>query len=293
MELFLLQFIGGLSKAMFLFLIAAGLSLIWGVSRVFNLCHTSLFMLGAYIEYSVFSMAIHNQSQFFIALIVTPLAIGVIGLFIEIFLLRPLYRVPQGGDFIIFLTIGLIFIIGDIVRMIWGAQYINIPKPPILLGSFEILGYVFPKYYIPILTVSPLIALGIWALINYTRFGLLLRASTMDREMLSALGINVSRLNTYVYFLACCLTGLAGALAAPALALFPAMDGELIMEAIAVVVIGGLGSLPGSFVAALLIAEVESFGILAFPAMSLVIVFAIMAGVIIIRPWGLFGRPEL
>lgn len=292
METLVLQFIGGSSKAMFLFLIAAGLSLIWGVSRVFNLAHASLYMLGAYLEYTFLRLTIQSSMQFWIALIVGPILIGLIGVFLEVVLLRHLYETEEGADLIILLTIALIFIIGDVVRMIWGPQFINAPKPEMLIGSFNFLGYHLPKYYIPILTLAPLIALGLWGLINHTRFGLRLRAATMDREMLAALGIKVTRLYTLVFFLACWLAGLAGALAAPVVALYPAMDGEVTMEAIAVVVIGGLGSLPGSFLAALLIGELESFAILAFPSMSLVLIFALMALVIIVRPWGLFGRPE-
>lgn len=292
METFILQFMGGLSKAMFLFLIAAGLSLIWGVSRTLNLAHASLFMLGAYLEYSLLGMWPKGSGHFLIALVAGPILVGLVGAFIEIVLLRNLYKSKEGGSLIILLTIGLIFVIDDVVRLIWGPQYTNVPKPEIIAGQFSVLGYIFPKYYIPILTLSPLIALGLWALINHTRLGLLIRAAIMDREMLDALGINVSRLYTLVFFLGSWLAGLSGALAAPVVVLHPAMDGEVIMEAIAVVVVGGLGSLPGSFIAALLIGELESFGILAFSAMSLVLIFALMALVIIVRPWGLLGKPE-
>lgn len=292
MEVFVLQLMSGLSKAMFLFLLAAGLSLIWGVSRVFNLAHASLFMLGAYLEYSLLRVLPQGQEQFFVALLIGPIIVGLIGLFIEIGLLRHLYKAEMSGDLIILLTIGLIFVIDDMVRLIWGARFINIPKPEILMGSFNMFGYTFPRYSIPVLTMAPLIALGLWVLLVRTRIGLLIRAATMDREMLDALGINVSRLYTFVFSLACWLAGLAGALAAPAISLQPAIDAEVIMEAVAVVVIGGLGSLPGGFIAALLIGLMESFGILLFPAMSMVLIFALMAVVIIIRPWGLLGSPE-
>jgi len=292
METFILQFVGGLSKAMFLFLIAAGLSLIWGVSRTLNLAHASLFMLGAYLEYSLFGVLSRGSEHFLVALIIGPILVGLAGIVIEVGLLRKLYRSKEAGGLIILLTIGLIFVIDDTVRLIWGLMYVNMPKPEIISGQFTIFGTSFPKYYLPILTLSPLIALGLWGLINHTRLGLLIRAATMDREMLDALGVNVTRLYTFVFFLGSWLAGLSGALAAPVVVLHPAMDGEVIMEAIAVVVVGGLGSLPGSFIAALLIGELESFGILAFSAMSLVLIFALMALVIIIRPWGLMGKPE-
>lgn len=292
MEILILQSISGLTKAMFIFLVASGLSLIWGVSRVFNLAHASLFMLGGYLEYTFMRVSAPTSEQFFIAIIVGPIVVGLVGIVIETVLLRRLYKVEMGGDLIILLTIGLIFIIDDGVRMIWGARFINSPKPDFLVGSFTMFGHIFPKFYIPILTLAPLIALGLWGLINHTRLGLLVRAASTDREMLSALGTNVTKLYTLVFFISCWLAGLGGALATPLIALHPALDSQVIMEAIAVVVIGGLGSVFGSFIAALLIGELESFGILIFPSMSLVLIFALMALVIIVRPWGLLGKPE-
>ena len=286
----MLQFISGFAKAMFLFLIASGLSLIWGVSKVLNLTHGSLYMLGAYLVFSLLHRLPLNPGYFLIAIVAASILVALIGGVIEMVLLRRLYRAEE--FYIILMTIALIFIIDDVVRWIWGPYFLSVAKPTFLAGSWSIWGHSFPTYYIPILTAGPMIAIGLWFLVYRTRWGLLVRAAAMDREMLEALGVDVPRVCTLTFMLGCGLAGMSGALAAAVVTLEPAMDATVIIEAIAVVVIGGLGSLPGTLVAALLVGILESFAILIFPSISLVLVFAIMTLIIIIHPAGLLGIPE-
>lgn len=290
MELFLLQFTAGLSKAMFLFLLAAGLSLIFGVTRVINLAHGSLYMVGAYLLFFLARLLPTSPFQFWIALLVAPVIVGLLGGLIEVLLLRRVYRSEE--LYVVLLTIGLIFLIDGLVRLLWGVQHFNVPRPEALAGSIYVLGQAFPVYYLLTLTLAPAVGLGLWGLFYKTRWGLLVRAAATNRDMVSALGVDVPRLYTATFMLGSWLAGLGGALAAPMVTLEPTMDATAIIEALAVVVVGGLGSFAGSLLSAILVSEMESFGILVFPAISLAVIFILMAIVLIVRPWGLLGRPE-
>ncbi|MEI9475299.1 MAG: branched-chain amino acid ABC transporter permease [Deltaproteobacteria bacterium] len=291
MESFLLPFISGLGTGMVLFLIASGLSLIWGTSRVFNIAHASLYMLGAYFMYAITHISSDGGELFFwIALISGPIFVAILGGIIEITLLRKLYSAEQ--VYVILFFIGLIYIIDDLVKLIWGSLFLSVPMPTLFSGSMTIMGQDYPSYFILILGLSTLITGGLWFIIYRTRFGLSLRAAVMDREMLGALGINTSRLFTLTFILGCWLAGVAGCLIAPIRVVEPTMDGSVIVEAIAVVIIGGLGSIPGTLVASLIIGELGAFGILAFPYLSTILVFLVMAVVITVRPWGLMGVQE-
>ena len=290
MELFLLQFFSGLSKAMFLFLLAAGLSLIFGVTRVINLAHGSLYMVGAYALFSLSRVLPSTPFQFWIALLIAPVVVAALGGLIEVTLLRRVYRSEE--LYTVLLTVGLIFLIDGLVRLFWGVQHFNVPRPEALAGSIHVLGQAFPTYFLLTLTLAPAVGLGLWALFYKTRWGVLVRAAATNREMVSALGVDVPMLYTSTFVLGSWLAGLGGALAAPMVTLEPTMDAAAIIEALAVVVVGGLGSFAGSLLAAVLVSEMESFGILVFPAISLAIIFILMAIVLIVRPWGLLGRPE-
>lgn len=286
MDLFVLQFSSGLIKAMFLFLIASGLSLIFGVTRVINLAHGSFYMLGAYL---LFTLA--APLGFWFGMLIAPLAVAALGGVVEVLLLRRLYK--SGELYVVLLTFAVILIVGDVAKMAWGTQFVTVSGPALLGGTVKLLGHDFPKYNLLILALGPLLALGLWALFYQTRWGLLVRAAAMDREMLEALGINVRRLLTTTFVVGSWLAGFGGALSAPLVALEPTMDASIIMEAFSVVVIGGLGSFAGSLLGSVLIGELESFGILVFPAISLALIFGLMAVVLIVRPWGLFGKPEV
>jgi branched-chain amino acid transport system permease protein len=285
----LIQFLAGLANAMFLFLIASGLSLIFGVSRIVNFAHGSFYMLSAYLAYTVITWLSPSPWGFWVALLVAPVAMAALGALIEIALLRRIYAAPELYQLV--LTFGLVLIAGDAVRYLWGTSNKTVPTPPALAGSAPILGQPFPVYYLVVIAAGPLVALGLWWVFYRTRWGILVRAATQDREMVAALGVDQSWLFTTVFVFGTWLAALGGTLAAPMVALTPGMDTTIIVEAFVVVVVGGMGSFAGSLLASLLIGELSSFGILVFPRVSLILIFALMAGVLILRPWGLLGRP--
>ncbi len=286
---FALQSLAGLANAMFLFLVAAGLSLIFGVSRIVNFAHGSFYMLAAYLTHTLLAALPDSPARFWLALVLAPLAIAGLGAVVEVGLLRRIYRAPELYQLL--LTFGLVLIAGDAVRFLWGTENRSVPLPAALAGAVSVLGQPFPAYYLLVVALGPLVTAGLWWLFYRTRWGVLLRAATADREMVAALGVDQRLLFTTVFVFGSWLAGLGGALAAPLVALTPGMDTTIIVEAFVVVVVGGMGSFGGSLLAALLIGELQSFGILVHERASLILVFLLMALVLIVRPWGLLGRP--
>ena len=284
------QALAGISNGMLLFLIAAGLSLIFGVLRIINFAHGALFMLGAFIAVSLSGWLPESSASFVAVLIGASAGLAVIGVAIESGLLRRIYRAPH--EFQLLLTFALVFILGDAVKLIWGNQDHSVAMPPLLVGSTQALGVTFPTYRLFLIAAGIVVALGLWWLLHKTRWGIFVRAATMDRAMLGALGVNTRVLFTTVFALGAALAGLGGALAAPVVSIGPGLHVQVIIDAFVVVVIGGMGSVMGAFVASLLVGLVNAFGILAFPGLSVVLTFALMAVVLIVRPWGLFGTPE-
>jgi branched-chain amino acid transport system permease protein len=284
-----LQALAGLANAMFLFLVASGLSLIFGVSRIVNFAHGSFYMLAAYLTHTLLLALPGSAAAFWLALLLAPLAVAALGAAVEVTLLRRVYGAPELYQLL--LTFGLVLIVGDLVRWLWGPENRSVPLPAALAGSVTVLGRPFPAYYLLVVALGPLVTLGLWWVFHRTRWGVLLRAATADREMVAALGIDQRRLFTGVFAFGSGLAGLGGALAAPLVALTPGMDTAVIVEAFVVVVVGGMGSFGGSLLAALLIGELQSFGILVHERASLVAIFLLMAIVLVVRPWGLRGRP--
>jgi branched-chain amino acid transport system permease protein len=284
-----LQALAGLGNAMFLFLVASGLSLIFGVSRIVNFAHGSFYMLAAYLTHTLLDILPPAAPRFLFAVLIAPLAVGLLGGLVEVGLLRRVYRAPELYQLL--LTFGLVLIAGDAVRYLWGTENRSVPLPPGLAGAVLILGRPFPAYYVLVVGLGPVITFALWWLFHRTRWGVLLRAATADREMVGALGVDQRWLFTGVFVFGSWLAGLGGALAAPLVALTPGMDVAVIVDAFAVVVVGGMGSFAGSLLAAVLIGELQSFGILVHERASLVLVFLLMAVVLIVRPWGLLGRP--
>ncbi len=284
------QALAGISNGMLLFLIAAGLSLIFGVLRIINFAHGALFMLGAFIAVSLSGWLPDGSASFVAMLIGATAGLAVIGVAIESGLLRRIYRAPH--EFQLLLTFALVFILGDAVKLIWGNQDHSVATPPLLVGSTQALGVTFPTYRLFLIAAGIAVALGLWWVLHKTRWGIFVRAATMDRAMLGALGVNTRVLFTTVFALGAALAGLGGALAAPVVSIGPGLHVQVIIDAFVVVVIGGMGSVMGAFVASLLVGLVNAFGILAFPGLSVVLTFACMAVVLIVRPWGLFGSPE-
>lgn len=290
MEVLALQFAGGMLKATFLFLLAAGLSLIFGVSRVLNLAHGSFYMLGAYLMYAAIGWLPDSAAAFWIALAIAPLVVAGVGGLVEVVLLRRVYG--AGELFVALLTFSLILITGEAVRIIWGPNQLNVPRPEGFNGAIAFGSRFLPTYSLLLLGIGVLLGVALWLVVYRSRFGLLVRAAALDSEMLSALGVNVPRLFTLTFVLGSWLAGVAGALVASMVVLEPTMDVNIIIETFSVVVIGGLGSLAGSALSAVLIGELESFGILVWSDIALPLIFLLMAIVLIVRPWGLFGKPE-
>lgn len=260
---FLIQCLNGLTYAMFLFLITSGLSLIFGVLGVLNFAHGSFYMVGAYLCYS-FTIFFHNFiGNFWVALFLAPLLVGLIGVLIEFFTLRPIY--DRDEFYQLLLTYGAILVFDDFVKLIWGVHYRAIPQPEILAGQIDILGRPFPKYYLFVIIFVSIIALLIWVFLNRTKLGKIIRASASDREITNALGINVPFWFSFVFFLGSFLGGLGGALAGVVFSPSPRMASDYIIASFIVIVIGGMGSMMGSLIGSLIIGQVEAFGILIFP----------------------------
>src|SRR5499427_8830227 len=278
MSLLLVQLLSGLANAMFLFLVASGLSLIFGVTRIVNFAHGSFYMLAAYLTYSLVGALHLGAASFYAGVLLAAFLVAAVGGLIEVLLLRRVYRAPELYQLL--LTFALVLIVADAVRYIWGADNKTGPSAPGLGGSVPIAGQLFPSYDLAIIVFGPLVALALWLVFHRTRWGVLIRAATQDREMVAALGVDQRRLFTGVFVLGSFLAGLGGALQVPRLALT-----TVIVEAFVVVVIGGMGSVWGALLASLLIGVLNAYGVLVLPKASIVLMFVVMAVVLIVRPW--------
>ncbi|HZW37130.1 MAG: branched-chain amino acid ABC transporter permease [Deltaproteobacteria bacterium] len=283
------QLIGGLTSSMTLFLVASGLTLIFGVVNVFNFAHGSFYLLGAYFAYQLVSV---TGIGFFEGVLLASLCTGGAGAVMEFFFLRRIYG--RGGEegFQILLTYSFILIIDDVVKMIWGTDYKSITRPEVLDGSWTIGDLFLPRYDALVIATGLLVALGMWGLIRKSRFGRNLRAISANREMASSLGVNVPVTLSVVFGLATALGGLSGALSAPVRTVTPGAGVEVIIGSMIVVVIGGLGNFWGALVGALIIGEVTAFGILFLPQWAILFSYAVMALVLVFRPQGLFMKHE-
>jgi branched-chain amino acid transport system permease protein len=301
---FALQFLNGLASASALFLVAAGLTLIFGVTRIVNFAHGSLYMLGAYCAYAFGNVLAatfgRGGASFWLGLLLAALAVALIGAVIEFLLLRRLYAAPELLQ--LTATFALVLIIRDGVLAIWGAEDLLGPRAPGLAGTVELFGRAVPQYDLFLLVAGPLVLWALTLLMTRTRFGILVRAASENRLLTGALGIDEARLFTAVFVLGAGLAGLAGALQLPREPANLGMDLAVVADAFVVTVVGGLGSIPGAFLAALIIGlakalciaigDVNVAGItFAFPKLTLVAEFVVMAVVLALRPQGLLGRP--
>ena len=288
-DIILIQALNGLASASSLFLVASGLSIIFGVTRVVNFAHGSFYMLGAYLGWSLTRhLASFGAFGFWGSVLGAALIVGGIGILVEMLVLRRLRRAPE--LYPLLATFGVVLIVQDAALAIWGPEDLLGPRAPGLTGFVSIFASRFPVYELFLIAVGPLLLGGLWLLFRRTRFGLLVRAATQDREMVAALGVDERRLFSNVFFLGAALAGLGGALQLPREAVNLNMDVSVVVEAFVVVVVGGLGSLVGAYVAAVLIGIIQAFGILFLPKVTLVLVFLVMGIVLAVRPFGLFGR---
>ena len=282
----LLQFLTGLATASTLFLLAVGLSLIFGALGIVNFAHGSFYMLGAYLLYWVIKG--DPDGIWWGMLVVAALGL-VIGALVEVVFLRPVYRRPEHHQ--ILLTYALLLVIEDLVKILFGAAYKSLGPPSALAMPVWIMGAPFPAYYLVQIALAVVVALGLWVFLKRTRTGLLIRAITQDRPMLEALGVPVPRLLTAVFALGIALAALGGAATLPMQTVSPGVAVEAVISAFIVVVVGGLGSIWGSLLGAFLIGEIQAFGVLVWPDFSIAFVYLLMAAVLLVRPWGLLGRP--
>ena len=297
---FLVQLLNGLASASSLFLVAAGLSLIFGVTRIVNFAHGSFYMVGVYVAYTLVSLW-SSALGFWVSLLLAAVIVGVLGALTEILLLRRIYKAPE--LFQLLATFALVLVIKDATLWIWGPEELLGPRAPGLSGAVEILGRRFPSYDLFLVAVGPVVLGLLWLLLTRTRWGILVRAASHDRGMVAALGVNQAWLFTAVFALGAALAGLGGALQLPREPANLEMDLHIIGAAFVVVVVGGMGSIPGAYVAALIIAEIKAICIwlgvveiagveVSFSKLTLVVEFLVMALVLVARPWGLFGRAQ-
>jgi branched-chain amino acid transport system permease protein len=279
-------FLHGLAYAGLLFLVSAGLTLVFGMMNVLNFAHAAMYMLGAYFSFTL----LHATGQFWLCLFVCPLLLFIIGALVERFLLRRVHAYGHLHELL--LTFGLAYIITELVKLIWGNFPLAVNIGGFLGRTVELFGMIYPIYRIFIFVCAVIVGLTMAAILYNTRLGIILRAAVNDSEMVNALGFNVPLIFTGVFAFGAALSGLAGVIAGPLLTTYPGMAHEILIDAFVVIVVGGFGSLAGAVVASLLIGELQSFGVLLFPKLSLALVYMLMAAVLIIKPSGLFGEKQ-
>jgi branched-chain amino acid transport system permease protein len=278
------QILVGLSRTTILFIVASGMTLVLGVLRIPNVSHGSLYMIGAFLTYSV-STAVGGDLGFWVALLLAPLGVAVISLVVERGLFCRLYE--RDHLMLLLFTFSLMLLLRDLVKLVWGSDYRSFSVPDFLAGSFNIFGLPFPKYNLFLLIVGPLVAVALWFLTNKTRIGKMARAAAVDREMVGAVGINVSWVFAAVFVIGCYLAGLGGALVAPTQNITQGMDHAIIMETFLIVIIGGLGNMWGALLGALIFGLTDSVGILVWPQFAIVLPYMAVVTVLIFFPKGL------
>lgn len=283
--------LNGFSIAMVLFIIAAGLTLILGVLRVLNFAHGAFFMLGGYVAWQVSEQWLDGiPGALWVGAIAAGLVLAVLALVVERTMLKHLYGREEYYQLLF--TFALVLLINDAVKVIWGTDILTISYPDSLRGAVDLGITFYPKYRLFLCAVGIAVAFGLWYLVAKTRWGRLTRAARMDREMLSALGVHVPTIYATVFVLGVALAGVGGALAAADRSLYPGMDADIIVRTFIIVIIGGLGSLWGAFWGAVILGMITAFGTILVPEFELMLIYLMMIGVLLFRPWGLLGREE-
>ena len=286
-QLLLLQLVTGIALGALYALLAIGLSLIFGMLNVVNFAHGAFYMVGAFL--GVYFLGL--TGSFWFSLILTPLAVGAIGLVTERFLVRPLYG--RGIDYPLLLTFGLSYVMIEAMRVLFGIEGVPTSTPSQLRGAVDLGFGFFPLYRLFLIGATAVVILGLWLFIEKTRYGLIIRAGSRDPEIVRVLGIDVSRIWLIVFGIGTAIAGLSGILAAPTRAVNPEMGIPILAESFVVTVVGGMGSLPGAVVAGLLVGIVFSMTSLFAPDFAELSIFVLMAVVLLVRPQGLFGKPGL
>jgi branched-subunit amino acid ABC-type transport system permease component len=280
------QVLNALALAGLLFLVSAGLSLVFGILRVVNFAHGVFYMLGAYLGFT----AVAVSGWFWLSLVVVPPLVGVVGALLEASTLRFIYRRPP--IYQLLLTFGLALILEESVRVLYGPTAKGIDPPPLLQGAVEIAGTFYPRYRLFLVVLGIVVGLGVWLFLQRTRTGLVIRAVAQNSEMADCLGADVGRVRTLVFGAACALAGLGGVAAGPMTTAYLGMGIGVIVDAFVVVVIGGLGSIGGSMAGSLIVGAAQTWGAFYLPETAMVIMYAVMGVILIFRPWGLFGEEE-
>ena len=291
MDILLIHVLNALLYASVLFLIAGGLSLIYGVMRIVNLAHGNLYAFGAYVTAWTVGRVIGAGPDASVALYallpVGAVAAGALGAIIEPTLLRPLYR--RAEEYQLLITFGLLLILEDLMRLIWGPYPLSVSALYEALGSLHIGESIYPTYNLAVIVIGGVAAAAIWAFVYRTQFGVVLRATSQNKRMASALGVNVNRVYVEAFSIGCFMAGLGGAIVVPTQAAVLGMGVDALVIAFVVVVIGGLGSLKGALVGAVVVSFVRTAGIQFFPELELAVLYLIAALVLLVRPTGLFG----
>ena len=277
------QVLNGVVTGMLYALMGIGLSIITGILNIPNFAHGAMFALGAYLIFSVIQVV----GSFWIALLVAPLGVAVLGLLVEYAGIRPLYK--AGHDYQLLFTFGLSLIFTEGIIVVWGPVGMSQLPPPLLRGGVDLGITFYPKYRLFVMAMAGLLVFGSWLFVEKTRYGAIMRAGIEDKEMVSLLGIDVHRLFTATFGLGAYLAGIAGALTAPIRGLNPFMGVDMLGIAFVVVALGGLGNLPGAIVAGIIVGVAQSLVALVWPEASVAVIFAVMAAVLLVRPQGLFG----
>lgn len=280
------QVLVGLSRTVILFIVSSGLSLILGVLRIPNVAHGSLYMIGAFMAYTVSHLCGGGNTGFWVALILAPLGVAALSFLAERSLFQFLYE--REHLMLLLLTFALSLVFGDLVKLIWGAEYRSVPVPSIFQGYINLFGGLpFPIYSFFLLIMGPVIAVLLWVLTNKTKIGKISRAAAVDRDMVGAVGINVNWVFAIVFVIGCLLAGLGGVLVAPTVSVTLGMDHTLIMEAFLIVIMGGLGNVWGALLGALIFGLTQSLGILIWPQFGIVFPYIAVVVVLIFRPTGI------
>jgi branched-chain amino acid transport system permease protein len=289
MDILVLQLFNSLLYASILFLIAGGLSLIYGVMRIVNLAHGSLYAVGAYVAAWLVGRVVAGMPPVLLLLLLplAALVVGVVGAVIEPTLLRPMYKRPE--EYQLLVTFGLLLILEDVMRLVWGGAPLSASVLLEAFGSVMIFGARYPTYHLVIIAVGLIAAIVLWLFVYRTKFGVLLRATAQDMRMASSLGVNVEKVYVQAFALGCLMAGLGGAIVVPSQSAVLGMGLDALILAFVVVVIGGLGSLQGALIGALIVGLVRTVGIMFFPEIELAVLYLIAALVLLIRPTGLFG----